>query len=167
MSVNRYSAHMAIVPEDDAYRQIVNGFIRGFPDDVQRRLQPYPPAGGWAKALARIDPQELSKFPGRLLVILIDFDSDIEERGRKIEEARARAGAAGDRVFVIGANPEAEDLAREMHMTLARCGRQCADDCGVRRHGLLRLQAFRHNAGVFETLAARFHSDILCDRSGG
>jgi hypothetical protein len=49
MSVNRYKQHVLILPEDDANRQIANGFLL---DVNARQVQVQNVGGGWSAVLA-------------------------------------------------------------------------------------------------------------------
>ncbi len=42
MSVNRALPHVLVLPEDDANRQIANGFLLALDSSVQRRIQVLP-----------------------------------------------------------------------------------------------------------------------------
>lgn len=46
MSINKYKAHLLVLPEDDANRQMANGFILD-PNLNERVIQVLPPVGGW------------------------------------------------------------------------------------------------------------------------
>jgi len=48
MSVNHYLPHVLVLPEDDANRQIANGFQL---DISSRQIQVLPEAGGWIRVL--------------------------------------------------------------------------------------------------------------------
>jgi hypothetical protein len=50
VSVNLYDDHVLVVPEDDANRQLVNGFLNE-PALWPRTIQVLPNAGGWSKVL--------------------------------------------------------------------------------------------------------------------
>jgi len=76
VSVNNHKPHVIVLPEDDANRQIANGFLLD-PSIKLRNIQVLNPAGGWGKVLDRfLDDHvaELRKWPQRHLVLLIDFD---------------------------------------------------------------------------------------------
>ena len=76
MTLNRHRPHVLVLPEDDANRQIANGFILG-PVCDERQIQTLSPAGGWRKVLAQfcrdIAPS-MSSYEGRFVVLLVDFD---------------------------------------------------------------------------------------------
>lgn len=50
MRLNKYRPHLLVLPEDDANRQIANGFIL-HPNVNSRAIQVLPPSGGWRKVL--------------------------------------------------------------------------------------------------------------------
>ncbi|HEX4229241.1 MAG TPA: hypothetical protein VHZ07_11265 [Bryobacteraceae bacterium] len=51
MSVNKFKPHVLILPEDDANRQLANGFLLALDPIVQRNVQVLPVAGGWIEVL--------------------------------------------------------------------------------------------------------------------
>ena len=51
MSVNKYLPHLLILPEDDANRELANGFVLNHAVN-SRAVQILPPAGGWKKSSA-------------------------------------------------------------------------------------------------------------------
>lgn len=55
MSVNVYQQHVLVLPEDDANRQIVNGFLLE-PSLNERVIQVLPIAGGWARCATTSRP---------------------------------------------------------------------------------------------------------------
>jgi hypothetical protein len=48
MSLNKHKPHLIVLPEDDANRQIANGFINSS-NVNQRAIQVLPPVGGLEK----------------------------------------------------------------------------------------------------------------------
>ena len=113
MAANAFRPHLLIVPEDDANRQIVNGFVLSIPGNP-RHVQVEPPAGGWRKAVERFQEEiqpTLSQYPGRLVLLLIDCDGDVT---RLDEVKRIVAPAFADRVFVLGAGTEPERLRKDL-----------------------------------------------------
>ena len=109
MSVNRYRPHVYVLPEDDANREIANGFLRHPSLRNHRQVQVMPNARGWSNALDKFRMEYirvLSNKNNSHVFLLIDFDYDGGRRGAVEsvipEELR-------DRAFVIGAwsNPEA------------------------------------------------------------
>lgn len=51
---NRYVDHLLVLPEDDANRQLVNGFQLSLRINP-RCIQVLPSAGGWRNALAALE----------------------------------------------------------------------------------------------------------------
>ncbi len=51
MSVNRYQAHVFVLPEDDANSQMANGFHLQVEPARLRRMRVLQVAGGWLKVL--------------------------------------------------------------------------------------------------------------------
>ncbi|MGS0743548.1 hypothetical protein ACVBEF_17245, partial [Glaciimonas sp. GG7] len=51
---NKFLPHLLILPEDDANRELANGFLL---DDrvLERNIQVLKPAGGWKKAVENIN----------------------------------------------------------------------------------------------------------------
>jgi hypothetical protein len=132
VSVDKYSPHLFILPEDNANRQIANGFAVEFDE---RQVQVKNEIGGWRKVVdacvdqyAKImrDNQNCS------MVLLIDFD---ESENRLEYVKRAIPDELIDRVFVIGAKGEPEDLRKarlgtfeEIGIKIAKCCRDGTND---------------------------------------
>lgn len=152
MSTNKYNHHLLLLPEDEANRQIANGFQLEFPT---RQLRIEAPAGGWLRAVERVDSDYrgyLRDFPEAQLVILIDLDGDLERpalvRSRLSEDVR-------DRVFILGAANEPEDLRRAGLGSYEAIGTAMARDC---RDGSLAVwgqEGLRHNLPEAQRLRER------------
>jgi hypothetical protein len=110
MSVNKDQPHVYVLPEDDANRQLAKGFHLEV--DQTRKIQVLEEAGGWERVLdcfESVHVIEMDRYPARWMVLLIDFDG----REDRLERAKARIpGHLQDRVFVLGAWREPEDLRR-------------------------------------------------------
>lgn len=89
--INRYQPHIHVLPEDDANRQIANGFLLD-PGVSTRRIQVLPVAGGWTEVLSRVESTEMERYPKRVLVLLIDFD------GQEDRLTQARSALPSDLV---------------------------------------------------------------------
>lgn len=64
MSTNNYKPHLHVLPEDDANRQIANGFLLN-PHLNERAIQILPIVGGWKKVLdvfKSVHARELKKY---------------------------------------------------------------------------------------------------------
>ncbi len=76
MSINKYKSHIFVLPEDDANRQIANGFLLTLNLNT-RAIQIQPSVGGWKKVVEKFKSDHISgmlKYPKRMNVLLIDFD---------------------------------------------------------------------------------------------
>jgi hypothetical protein len=77
MSVNKYKPHVLVLPEDDANRQLANGFDLNL---SSRQYGVEHEAGGWYRVCEcfvsdHINP--MRRNPERYMVLLIDFDDDL------------------------------------------------------------------------------------------
>lgn len=142
MSINKYRPHVHVLLEDDANRQIVNGFLLN-PHLNARAIQVLPPAGGWSevvKLFREVHVPEMRRYPERRFVLIIDFDNQIQRLASiKTEIPPDLSG----RVFVLGVLSCPEALKADMRKTFEDIGRDLAQDCvdDARRawgHDLLR-----------------------------
>ena len=157
MSVNREKWHLLIKPEDDANRQIANGFVESLELQAQSKIQLLPPAGGYLKALGFIQDAQLERFRHRRVLILIDFDKSVELRQRIVE----KYASVSSRIFVVGAKPEAENLRREMKCHFDECGEQIASDCVSRKCAIWKLKPLDHNEDMLERLCPEVYANLL------
>lgn len=145
MSVNVFQPHLMVLPEDDANRQIVNGFLLD-PSLNQRAIQPLPIAGGWGKVredLSASQAAQLRKYPKRHLVLLIDFDGQVAERTESFQEAIPED--VRDRVYVLGTRDEPEPLRKDCGVSLEKIGEQLAHACAHGEAGLWDHSMLQHN----------------------
>jgi len=153
MSVNRHLPHVLVLPEDDANRQLANGFHLELASP--RQIQVLPVVGGWMEVLESFNSDHVSymnKFPGRLMILSIDFD-DQEDR---LEKAKARIpGHLIDRVFILGVRSEPEDLKADLGSSCETIGGAMARDCRERTGMTWGHPLLRHNAGEIERLHER------------
>lgn len=129
MSVNNYKPHVLVLPEDDANRQIANGFLLEA-SIKQRNIQILPVAGGWIKAfdsLVNDHIKNLIKFKDRHLILLIDFDNHFEERQQYFQEKIPEN--VRDRVFLLGTRSEPEPLRKQCGDSLENIGNELAAEC--------------------------------------
>lgn len=123
---NKYKPHLQILPEDDANRELVTGFLLE-PRVQQRNIQVLKPAGGWMKVIESIESCGLATTPERRLLLLIDFDDDIE---RRMVLVRERIPVElQDRIFVLGTASEPERLRVALGSALENIGQQAAKAC--------------------------------------
>ncbi len=158
MSVNDYLPHVFVLPEDDANSEIATGFYLEIRQP--RKMQVLPSAGGWTNARDAIYSQHeksMRRYPGRHLVILIDFDDDLD-RGLKIREKLA--DDLKGRVFIIGAKVEPEQLKQAGLGSLEAIGSMLAIECRdggppVSNHDLLKhnqRELIRLKAAIFDII---------------
>ncbi len=77
MSVNRYQPHVLVLPEDDANRQLANGFVLDLDAAVLTRIQVLEEVGGWHEVLNHLQSDhiaDMNRYTNRFIVLLIDFD---------------------------------------------------------------------------------------------
>jgi hypothetical protein len=142
---------LLVLPEDDANRQLANGFQLELPS---RQIQVLPVAGGWMEVLKSFNSDHVScmnRFPERLMILLIDFDGQ-EDR---LERAKACIPEhLTDRVFILGVWSEPEDLKADLG-SYESIGGAMARDCRERTCTTWEHPLLRHNAGEIERLHER------------
>jgi len=143
MSVNRNRTHLLVLPEDDKNLQLATGFAL---ESANRQIRPLPVAGGWRAVLQRFQFEHVAKmqqFPGRLMVLLIDFD---RSHDRLAEVKGVVPGHLADRVFVLGTWTEPEDLKKAGLGSYETIGRSLARDCRFNTNTTWTHELLRHNA---------------------
>ncbi len=154
MSCNRYLPHVFVLPEDDANRQIANGFLL---DQTlsPRSIQVLEEAGGWHEVINRFLSDHvagLQRYPDRSMVLLIDFDGDAD----RLSGIKARIPEhLTERVYVLGALNEPEDLKNAGLGGYETIGMAMAQDCREETDKTWGHRLLRHNAGELERLRER------------
>jgi hypothetical protein len=151
MSVNKSKPHLFDLPEDDANRQVANGFHLDIDWDRQRRMQVLRPAGGWLKVLEYFESThafEMDIYPERFMVLLIDVD-DRDERLKYTKDGIPKH--LTDRVFILGAQSEPEDL-RPSLGPLESIGMALAKECREGTDATWNHELLRHNRDEVERL---------------
>lgn len=149
MSVNKYLPYVYVLPEDDANRQLANGFhleLGGI-----RQMQVLPVAGGWNKVLELFKSEHVTAMTrngNQFTVLLIDFDGQ-EDRLEKAKEAIP--DYLLDRVFVLGSltTPEALKVALGPYEDI---GRALAEDCRKGADTTWGHRLLRHNSRELERI---------------
>ena len=167
MAANVYQPHLLLLIEDDANRQIVNGF-ESHPRLEHRRIDPGKPAGGWRVVLEQFQETHIAllrKYPHRHLLMVIDFDAGAAEpaahkTGSMIERRMALFTDAipqdlRERVFVIGCADEPEKLVKDTGCHLEEIGRRLAQDCDCGTDEMWAHPMLKHNADEIVRLRAR------------
>ena len=149
--INRYKPHLLVLPEDDANRQIANGFILN--SNVNEfAIQVLPIADGWGKLVDKFKDDHVSlmrRFPRRMMVLLIDFD----RQGERLSYVKSQIPEAlQDRVFILGVLSEPEDLKRIKKKfesigtgKLEQIGETLANDCSNNTNELWGHDLLKHN----------------------
>ena len=154
MSVNKHLPHVLVLPEDDANRQLANGFFLALDQRVARSMQVLEEVGGWNQVLERFKSDHISgmgKYQDRFVVLLIDFD----DRADRLNRAKAEIPPdLIDRVFVLGAFTEPEALKAELGPYEA-IGSALAKDCREGKDTTWGHPLLRHNAGELDRLRTR------------
>ena len=152
MSVNKYQPHVLVLPEDDANRQLANGFLL---DQylLNWKIQVLEEAGGWTKVLERFKKDlvvGMNRYSGRCVVLLIDFDGHPErgpEAQTEIPEHLAQ------RVFVLGALTKPEGLKQAGLGSYEEIGLAMARDCREGTDTVWGHDLLRHNASELDRLS--------------
>jgi len=149
MSVNPYKPHVLVLPEDDANKDLANGFHLEI--SRIRQMQVLPVAGGWTKVLDSFTHdhvREMDANLNRFMVLLIDFDG----RHNRLDRAKALIPPhLKDRVFILGAWTEPEKLRSDLGLYEA-IGNAMARDCREGTRRIWEHELLQHNAAEFDRL---------------
>lgn len=144
MSVNKQRAHIIVLPEDDANRQLANGFHKQVDWSQYRQMQVLPEAGGWTHVIEDFLSDHVAamdRYPNRFMVLLMDCDGD----GGRLQRTKERVPARlAERVFVLGTLTEPEDL-KDIGFPEA-IGAAIAEDCRENTNTTLGHHLLQHNA---------------------
>lgn len=160
MSLNVYQPHILILPEDDANRQIANGFINNL-NVNDRVIQILPNANGWGKVVEKFKKDhvlEMRQFPDRRMILLIDFDKN-ENRLSHIQ--KEIPPDIMNRVFVLGVQSNPEALRRTTKQTLETIGDTLAQDCLDRRNQLWKHELLQHNEAELDRMDSLIKSSLF------
>lgn len=125
--VNKHRPHLLVLPEDDANRQVANGFLQS-PELNLCAVQVLKPAGGWRLACEQLRRDHLAQlgiYRTRYIVLLIDTDGRDDRLAEIVGEVPEPYRS---RVFAVGANPEPEAL-RGASGGYEALGRALGQDC--------------------------------------
>lgn len=149
MAVNKHQPHVLILPEDDANRQIANGFESAF---ANRQLQTMAPCGGWRRVLEKFSQDYRARAEANdniHIVMLIDFDGDVN---RIVTARDVIPESLAARTYVIGATTEPEDLRRAKLGTFEEVGLSVAQDCKDKTMHTWQHELLRHNLEEVERM---------------
>lgn len=161
--INRWGPHVFVLPEDDANRQIANGFINH--SAVNRaRIRILQPPGGWPKVLQSLTDTQVSglrTYTDRLLILIVDFDG-VETRFSHVQSAVPEEFR--HRVFILGSRTNPENAKRSMpgHHSFERIGRALAEDCAADTLSTWSQQELDCNLGELQRMRATVRPCLFC-----
>ncbi|MBN2580220.1 MAG: hypothetical protein JXB10_14620 [Pirellulales bacterium] len=143
--MNKYQSHVYVIPEDDRNRQIADGFVLHH-QVKDSRIKVLTPAGGWLKVLDTYRDEYISKlreYAKAHVVMLIDFDDQVENRQTRFEEEIPKD--CKERTFVVGSRYNPEKLKIELKMGFENIGDSLAGDCDANSTELWDHKQLQHN----------------------
>jgi hypothetical protein len=151
MSINKHIPHILVLPEDDANRQIANGFILDL-NLNSRAIQILPEARGWKDVLEKFTNEYAStmrQYPYRMIALLIDFD---EDEDRLIYVKNHIPNDLKNRVFVLGVFSEPERLRKDIKKSFENIGEALAKDCADNTNELWGHNLLKHNKSELDRI---------------
>jgi hypothetical protein len=149
--VNKYQEHVFVLPEDEADRELANGFALGLAP-YDNRIQVLREEGGWGSVVdkfKRDHVKPMRNYDKRYMVLLLDFDryTDWCEKVRdSVPEDLV------DRVFVLGVDPNPEALQTAELGTNEKVGMTLAEECRTGAEALWVHDLLKHNAGELKRM---------------
>ncbi len=160
MSVNKHQPHLLVLPEDDANRQIAIGFINHL-NVNNSAIQIVPIAEGWKKAVEQLTDvyaPGMRQFPQRRIVLLIDFDKD----ENRLSYVKSQIPVdLKERVFVLGAQSNPENLRKATKKSFEKIGKALAKDCSDNTNELWEHELLTHNKPELERMVSSVKSFLF------
>jgi 5S rRNA maturation endonuclease (ribonuclease M5) len=126
--MNKYKKHLLILSEDDAYKDIANGFFIKYPL-VNKKIE--ESAGGWENLihLFKNEYEEgIRKNQNRHVLLLLDLDNHSERLELIYNEYLS--SDIREQVFVLCCKDESERLKKNLgHGTFETIGKKLAESC--------------------------------------
>ena len=155
--MNKYRPHILVLAEDDANKDVANGFMLHHEIDL-RQTTILPVAGGWPKVretLLSEYVQTMRKYPTRHLVLMVDFD---EQKDRcEIMTAEVPADVA-ERIFVVGFWSAPEGLSGTGLGSKETVGLRLANECIDETKDVWNHDLLAHNSGELDRMSAQLRS---------
>lgn len=155
MSVNKERPHVYVLPEDDANRQVANGFLTHYSLNG-RVIQVLPPAGGWPSVREQFKEDYVAvirRYPLGYIILMVDFDT---QEDRLEEMCKVVPDDLKDRVFVIGVWSEPEKLRSALGLPFEKIGFKLAGECQANTIEMWQHELLAHNTAELQ----RMPSDI-------
>lgn len=143
---NKFKEQLIVIPEDDANRDLANGFVRAMSPQKHRNIWIESSAGGWLKAVEACKELDLASRTKWVVVLLIDFDGKFPAR---LAEIKADIDSQlHSRVFVLGSADEAETInsGRKLETTGRELGEACASAASTSPGSRWMMKDLAHNA---------------------
>jgi hypothetical protein len=127
MANNDYRPCVYVIPEDDANRQIIEGFSQDF--RITGQIQVMPVAGGWQKVVDTINTEYLPKlesYPNVHVLGVIDCDNQ-PNRIQEINESFPVE--LSNRLFMLGTLKTPELFKANLNLSFESIGESLAEEC--------------------------------------
>jgi len=150
-----------VLPEDDANRQLANGFRLPLDFTAFWQMQVLPVAGGWRRVLESFEADlvpTMRRYPSGFTVLAIDFDGNAE---RLHVAKNVIPQDLADRVFILGVLSEPEELKRALKKEYEAIGKAMAGECRDGTGTIWDHELLRHNAGELARLRESVRSILF------
>lgn len=152
--MNREQPHIVILPEDDANRQIANGFLTHL-NVKYRSVRILPLAGGCKKTADKFEKELIPlmmQYREMTVILLIDGDQKQSEANNYSYAVAKVPNNLKNRVFILGVFSEPEELKKEIG-SYEIIGEKLADDCYDNTDTLWGHSLLVHNKSELERMA--------------
>jgi hypothetical protein len=160
MSINKEKPHFHIIVEDDANRQILNGFANCL--NVKRDNFKITTERGWLSVVEKVKNDYIPKLRkyshGRVLMI-IDFDNEVERRRSLI--SKELGIEFENRIFTLGVKTEPEDFRKKIRQSFEVIGKNLAENCPGEPSTLWNDELLVHNRSELARMGATDMWSIL------
>ena len=161
--MNKYKPHLYVIPEDDANRQIANGFLTYHAINT-RSILVSGVARGWTNVIEVFKTEyihEVSTNKHCHVLLLLYYDGAFELRQSFIAESIP--DEIKPRVFTLGSSENPEKLKAELELTYEKIGNELARQCHRNISDLWLHEKLIHNKRDVERMAATIRDVIFVD----